>query len=80
LIFAGGPLVFAMEQAAGVAVPVSLLKFSRAAASTSPARLVQKDTSQDYCQQRRRSIPQKLRYNGGDSGNSLDKRKKGRTE
>jgi predicted Zn-dependent protease len=29
LIFVGGPLVFAMEQAAGVAVPVSFLKFSR---------------------------------------------------
>ena len=31
LIFVGGPLVFAMEQAAGVAVPMSFLKFSREA-------------------------------------------------
>ena len=29
LIFVGGPVVFAMEQAAGVAVPMSFLKFSR---------------------------------------------------
>ncbi len=29
LVFVGGPLVYAMEQAAGVAVPVSFLKFSR---------------------------------------------------
>jgi predicted Zn-dependent protease len=29
LIFVGGPLVFAMEQVAGVAVPMSFLKFSR---------------------------------------------------
>ena len=33
LVFVGGPLVFAMEQAAGVAVPVSFLKFSRDAES-----------------------------------------------
>ena len=29
LIFIGGPVVFAMEQAAGLAVPMSFLKFSR---------------------------------------------------
>jgi beta-barrel assembly-enhancing protease len=29
LVFVGGPLVFAMEQVAGVAVPMSFLKFSR---------------------------------------------------
>ncbi len=29
LVFVGGPLIFAMEQAVGVAVPMSFLKFSR---------------------------------------------------
>jgi predicted Zn-dependent protease len=29
LVFVGGPLVFAMEQVAGIAVPMSFLKFSR---------------------------------------------------